>query len=192
MSSKLNLYSLILCGGQSRRMGTDKASLQYKGNSLLLHTTHLLKDAGINTVFSVGGDSHDIQDTKQFQGPGFATINAIQHVEHNTSTHFDGVVVLPVDMPLMQPHIIKQLIACSNKTNESGFFDFHPFPFIIRDPGAKIPKLTPLLAGKPPSIRAVLKAIGGVFFEVPSHSDTLFINVNEPQQWEKITSGPLA
>ena len=49
-STRPHVAGLVLAGGQSRRMGTDKSALVVDGLSMLDRATRALRDAGITTL----------------------------------------------------------------------------------------------------------------------------------------------
>jgi len=50
------LFGLVLGGGQSRRMGRDKASLAYHGKPQIVHAWELLREAGLQAYVSCRSD----------------------------------------------------------------------------------------------------------------------------------------
>jgi len=97
---------VILAGGASRRMGTDKAMLRVNDKSLLEITRRLLLDAGAKRIVVLGRSDidHGIADKYPGQGP---VVAAMQYLENQTigSKH----LFVPVDMPALSFEILRPL-----------------------------------------------------------------------------------
>ena len=52
----------VLCGGQSRRFGRDKATYVFNGTPLAKISLLALREAGASVVFSIGGDADALGD----------------------------------------------------------------------------------------------------------------------------------
>lgn len=80
----------VLCGGASRRMGADKATLVVDGRAMACRVADELRDAGAAEVFAVGGDAAALRalglrvvaDEEPGQGPFPATLTALRAAEH--------------------------------------------------------------------------------------------------------------
>ena len=53
MNSKTSLLGVVLCGGESKRMGSDKGLLQLNGATWAEHIANKLKAQGLPVVFSI-------------------------------------------------------------------------------------------------------------------------------------------
>jgi molybdopterin-guanine dinucleotide biosynthesis protein A len=66
----------VLCGGASRRMGSDKATMQVAGVAMARRVADALTAAGCARVFAIGGEAADLTDLgleyieDQFPGEG--------------------------------------------------------------------------------------------------------------------------
>ena len=93
----MTLTGAIFCGGQSSRMGRDKASLELSGRPMVLWVETAMREAGIERIYTVGGQTHSglpsLPDSQPHAGPLSALIDAIEA--------FGDVFVCPCDVPLI-------------------------------------------------------------------------------------------
>src|SRR5690348_14599122 len=92
MSTPAAMSGFVLAGGRSRRMGRDKALLEWRGGTLLQHMTGLLATV-CNPVLVVGRD--ELPDLVPGLGPVGGIVTALKH----TVTRFNLVVA--VDLPFL-------------------------------------------------------------------------------------------
>ncbi|WP_417493353.1 molybdenum cofactor guanylyltransferase [Maricaulis sp.] len=103
------LAGLILAGGRSERMGQDKAELAWRGQTLLARARALLLATGI-TAIHVGGrpqEADGLPDSQPHAGPARAIIDAACLLHER----YDSLLVIPVDMPLLEPRQLAPLLA---------------------------------------------------------------------------------
>lgn len=132
-----NLYGLVLCGGQSSRMGTDKGLIQHRENSWLDNTHALLKSLPVEDVFvSINADQVTQYQKKDYnyiidglfaKGPLNGLLSA--HVEHPRKDFF----VLACDMQLMNTETLLPLHVSYEKHN------LHCDAFIYKNEGYSEP-----------------------------------------------------
>lgn len=118
---------LILAGGQSRRMGQDKALLEWRGASLLSHARSLLRAAGIGDIHA-GGRPEEIDglpDSVPHAGPARAILDAARLL----CGHYDSLLVIPVDMPLLGRDQLLPLLTAS--PGEARHWEGQPLPALV-------------------------------------------------------------
>src|SRR5215207_2671871 len=98
MPSRSSTNGFILAGGQSRRMGTDKATLKWGETSLLDHMLQLLSTVA-DRVSVVGRGN--FPDAIAGKGPLGGILTALQ------TTDSDFNLFLAVDLPLLTPDFLK-------------------------------------------------------------------------------------
>lgn len=109
-----NLIGLVLCGGLSTRMGTDKGMIQGKHASWAEETEAKLNLLGLEAVFSVNANQFEpysilfqpktcVVDSLKIPGP----LNGILST-HLRFTHKD-LLVIACDMPFMNQSTLKAL-----------------------------------------------------------------------------------
>lgn len=116
---------IVLAGGQSSRMGQDKAGLPWGSHTLLEQARSQLLQAGATRVVICGrsGTEDAVPDAEAGQGPLAALAQLAPQLE-------DGIVVIvPVDMPLLSPELLQQLAAADS---ECAAFDLHPLPMRLQ------------------------------------------------------------
>ncbi|CAN5590798.1 molybdenum cofactor guanylyltransferase [soil metagenome] len=109
-TAKQEISAAVLAGGQSRRMGTDKALLQLGGVPLLARAIHAIS-AVSNDVFVIG-------DRPAYHGfgvsvvadafPDTGTLGGIATALRNAKR--DYVLVVACDMPLLNVDLLQSLV----------------------------------------------------------------------------------
>lgn len=100
----------ILAGGQARRMGSDKALVDFRGRPMIQQVSAALTTAGLD-VLVVGRKSatvgaRAIPDAPGWgSGPAVGLLTALQHLEAQ------AVFLVAVDQPLLQPETVIHLLA---------------------------------------------------------------------------------
>ena len=110
--SKNSFAAVVLCGGQSRRMGSDKAFLPYQGQALYKNQLDFLRRFGPAQVMLSGRrgvaypDAAEIVlDAPGSNGPVAGLAAALENCRH------PHLLVLAVDMPKASSDLIEALLA---------------------------------------------------------------------------------
>ena len=125
MNSSTTLYGLILSGGQSTRMGEDKALLKYKNKNQLAIAYELLEKFCAKTFVSVSQANKTeatrqsfplIEDVYEFGGPFNGIASAF-------AKHPDTAwLVIACDLPLLTEATLEQLIQNRQALSEATAF----------------------------------------------------------------------
>jgi molybdenum cofactor cytidylyltransferase len=119
MANQLVVDGIILAAGASSRMGEPKPLLEVDGVPFLERAIKLLRAAGCRYVLAVVNDSDDwITRLADANGAavvindnaGSEQIDSLRLGIANLPDGYDGVLVLPVDFPRVQPETIKTLL----------------------------------------------------------------------------------
>ena len=99
--------AIVLVGGASTRMGTDKASLVVDGITMLGRVRNAVEAAGIRSVVIVGGDH--VPDAPGGGGPLAGIVGGWRYLLAE-GVDPDPVVVLSCDLPSLAPAVIEALV----------------------------------------------------------------------------------
>lgn len=122
------LLGLVLCGGQSKRMGTDKGMIQGKAESWAQETAAKLINTGLGAVYSINtlqiitysaeiSSTLLICDSLELPGPLNGILSAHQRYPDT------DLFVLACDMPLMNVATLNRLAeAYKNKPKYGVYF----------------------------------------------------------------------
>lgn len=184
---------LVLAGGRSSRMGTDKAFLQWRGRTLLEWAVERLEEVvGVGRVIvsGKGMGEHSVADQVAELGPlgGIATVS-------NGLPDNSRIMVVPVDMPLLQPDTLRVLRNTAAQgfletTSRAYFFEDRELPFAFRLDGevrSRLEKLCdPSVAPRLRSISAFLQALDAGAVLLPPQILGTFDNFNSREDWERL------
>ena len=195
-SRPFTLHAAVLAGGRSMRMQTDKRFLEIQGERLIDRALRLAQDSVRpynGEVFLCG----DVPGRKCMPDavPGLGPLSGLRSALKVVSPGYNAwLLVLPVDMPLLNETLLKNLIAeltIENKENyEAVCFDGFEMPCLLcitrRVQGAVEGLCQEEKSSSSRSIRALFGQIGARRLELPASFRPMMANVNLPSDWARI------
>lgn len=172
---------VVLAGGRSRRMGRDKALLEWQGRSLLEHAIARFETAGIPQIRVSGArpEHAGIPDAQINAGP-LAGLLAVAREYPDA-----WLVVVAVDMPRLPPAWLARLAgqrghACA------AYFQGAPLPLAFAANADTVARLQARLDDPhaPHSIQGWLAEIGAHMLPPPTSQADALANINTPAEWE--------
>lgn len=188
------LAAVILGAGESRRMGSPKALVTFHGISFTQHLVAATRHARVGaTRIVLGADADDIAG-KLGVDPAMIVVNrdwakgqlsSIQAAIWSLPESTEGMILCPVDHPLVSGNLVSQLI---KQFDESGklialpaFHGRRGHPVIFR---ASL--YAELLAASPEiGARQVVWNHAEEIVEVPTEEEGVILNLNDPEGLKK-------
>ncbi len=177
------MLGVVLAGGRSRRMGQDKSQLTLpNGLTQAEHAEQLLYQAGCSQVVICGPHPGWLPDRLPHLGP----LGAIETVMHKMRP--DKMLVIPVDMPMLTPALLRRLRTRPPKGKARIFRGF-PLPILLSvTPECK--KIIRRLLEQPEpgkrSLKTLLEHIDYTELKISEIEQKQLQNINTPEQWEEI------
>ena len=105
-----SLTGIILAGGKSSRMGTDKAFLIYNNKTFIEHVIEALKPSVSDIIISANTEVYSSLGYKVYNDsiPNCGPLGGIYTALSNSKSEKN--IVISCDMPLVNAHLIKYLI----------------------------------------------------------------------------------
>ncbi|MBL3810183.1 NTP transferase domain-containing protein [Alteromonas macleodii] len=133
--SKVNttLIGLVLAGGQSRRMGQDKALMRYQGRTLIDNASLLLQSASCDKVLISRNAPGFLNDKIEDAGPlsgVHAVLDALSQFDNHNGNPCE-LLVLPVDMPQMTPELLRILVSRGREAEKACYVEKRFLPFYL-------------------------------------------------------------
>lgn len=192
-SATKHILGVVLAGGQSSRMNTDKATLCINGVSNLERALETLNNCDVNDVVVSGShiEEKHIKDLYPNGGP-LSGIFSVLLTTKESKDKPSALLIMPVDMPLLTPKLLNTLIQQGINNNTACCYQSYNLPIYIPVTG----KLTEFLTNeflserftkynKGPSFNHLLKHIGCQF--ITTSDVGLLANANTPEQWNNIS-----
>ena len=113
--SNPNITGIILAGGKSSRMGTDKGLIPFKGKALIHYAEEILKTFCGQIIISSNSSNYDflgypvVKDIYPNSGPMGGIYSALCHSKTDLN------IVISCDMPFINEGLIKDLISSADK-----------------------------------------------------------------------------
>lgn len=173
----LEWRAVLLAGGRSSRMGTDKALLPWGTGTLLAHMHARLREAGARDVVVSGHrpDLDGIPDVQPDTGPMGALAQLAPRLQ-------DGAwLVVPVDMPLLSADLMDALLSAEAAC---ACVEGHTLPMALRiDVGVRaVLQEIGGRAGRERSLRALQQCVTTAQLPVSAWAPVLR-NCNTPDDW---------
>lgn len=186
-------YGLILAGGLSSRMGTDKAQLHRNGQTMLEYSQALLESLGLEVLIS--GRDQGIPDLFPELGPLVGIYTAVKHCE-SENLDIDAMLIIPVDMPLLTHQLLQKLVYVGGEAGTATCYADCYLPLYLpvnnevrcyleqvfeeREDGKEVNQTSPKKS--PRSIKRMLAKLNAN--ELPVEDAQILSNVNTPDEWD--------
>ena len=178
----MRVTGVVLTGGASRRMGTDKALVEVDGVAMAFRVAAALAEGGCDPVVCQGGDAESLAalgmtvlvDTRPGGGPVAGILDAL------SAAGAGSVVVCACDLPWLDGTTVKDLIAVADARPDADVVvacdAAGPHLAGVWRPGSR-QLLEALVAGGIRSYRGALERLTTVHVDVPP---AVVANVNSP------------
>lgn len=173
---------VVLAGGKSSRMGTDKALLTLNNQSMLERSVAILDELGAAKVMVCRNEfaTGYLPDIYPDLGP----LSGIHAAIFETDL---PILVIPVDMPLLSSETLSPLLKAGLISQSTCHFQHHPMPIFIpnnKEVRAYLENTLSSFKGDKSkvSIKRLVSYLGSVVLTL-EQEDSL-ANANTPEQWQ--------
>ena len=176
------ITGLVLAGGRSSRMGTNKALLEINGETLLNRAVRLLELSGCKEVF-ISGDYYG-----QRSVPDRAQLGPLAGIAAGLDVcKTEKLLILPVDMPYMTSELLQLLMRFTFAGNGISYADAQ-FPLLLLNNDVNREILAGLLAPETPANQRSMHQFchAALIIELPISPkyQYCFENTNTPEEWQ--------
>ena len=199
------IAAVILAAGHSSRVGRSKALLPHRdgGTSLVRHAITQAKSAGLKTVIVVGreGDAELEREVAVAGGTFIAnpepdrgqlsSLLAALDALGSDELIVDGVLVLPVDVPLVSGGVLRAVVLAAEGTAapivRAAHHGVHGHPVVFkREIFDELRAADPALGAK-----AVVRADPARVVDVEVNDPAVLADVDTPADYERLFGRPL-
>lgn len=183
-TAPIDCLGIILAGGQSSRMGENKAQLTLNDSTMLEHCQQLLKHCHLQNIVVSGENNGGVADLVNEGGPLAGIYSIIK--KYNPKS----ILVLPIDMPFIHhKHLLElklkgSLSARSAHYNDSSLPAFIPVNAFLTDfLQQQFTSDNFVATNRGPSFKQVFKMTNALTLTIDD-KQALF-NTNTPEQWQQ-------
>lgn len=176
---------VLLAGGQSSRMGRDKALLDWRGQPLIAHQLATLHAAGVDEL-RVSGERPAYRGVADIE-PQLGPVGGLVSVAASVASECD-LLVIPVDMPRLSAALLARLRTEQASARSLRFVD-HVLPWRLRLDAASratVQALAQSVESRARSLRALQAAMATEVLALSEDEAAQLIDCNTPAQWNEV------
>ena len=181
-----NISAIVLSGGRSSRMGTDKCELEYEGQTLINYQIGKIKRIGIEDIIASGYrgkmcDAKVVED-EIMKGPLSGILKGLMAIKN------DRAFVISVDVPLVKIESIKKIIDYSfEKDLDMAMIKHNGNKELLMGIYKKslVENIKKVLEGDNYSIMRLADTVKYGFLDL-NDDDSFYLNVNNKDDYNKL------
>ena len=176
---------LVLAGGQSSRMGQDKALFQWQGLPLYQHMAKQLDRAGARRIW-INRFADNTPESKTWLRdilPGRGPLSGIHAALEVTEAK--ALIVVPVDMPLLKPEHLATLIAHSDGIHPVEY-NHYSLPMLLPTNKRVCEAVEQAIHSqnhKDYALWRLMEKLNSIRLTEPTDHQLAFANTNTPEEW---------
>ncbi len=203
----LNIKGVVLAGGESSRMGRDKAQLKRDHRDMFSYTVEQLSNMELNGIV-LSRSSNQLKNSAQTTKTGNVTqivrlspLPVIEDVIEDNRPKLGplggiysvaqlvksaAILIVPIDMPMLSTDDLTRLALVGSQFHKPVYFENHYLPLYLPLNEQTRTYLEQVVSGKIKnrSVRGLCNHFGGIPLQAPN-SERLH-NTNTPQQWQAV------
>lgn len=191
------IAATILAAGESSRMGSPKALLQYRGRTFLETILRILQTLGLHSYVAVSRNTHIMLENHDLSGVTIVTnrelaagpIGSIRaSIRAIEGRSYDGLLVWPVDLPHVSEDTIRAMIDRFQHEQDTTHIVVPSFQSKRGHPVIFGNGLFEELLQVPDSIgaRAVVRSDPGRVVQVPVADPAIVDQINTPEEYRAL------
>ena len=188
----MNITGILLAGGKSSRMGTEKGMIRIHDRELMSFPLNALESVCDQIMISTCNDTfkyHDYQVVCD-EIPGLGPLGGIFTCLKKSASEIN--LVLSYDMPFVTPDLLKYIIShsCEYEITAPSLKDQLPEPLCTVYMKSTIPAIQKSVRKKNYKVNDLFSVASFnhliIDNTLPFYNPYLFYNVNKPEEFEKI------
>lgn len=181
LNQQSKVMGVVLAGGKSSRMGSDKAALYWQDKTFLQHAIRTLQETSVVDVIVSGRDQENgVIDDIQNMGP-FGGIRTVMN--RQAYGRYSGFLFIPVDMPLLTASSLNRLIETGVNQHQPSYYQNSYLPLFLPNAKPVLDYLNSVNAKNNLSIKGLLAEFDTA---VVSTEETVFLtNINNRSDWTR-------
>ncbi len=193
----LNIKGVVLAGGESSRMGRDKAQLKRDHRDMFSYTVEQLSNMEINGIVLSRSANQLVETKKNTQVVQLSPLPVIEDIYpklgplggiHSVAqiVKSAAILIVPIDMPMLSTDDLTRLALVGSQFHKPVYFENNYLPLYLPLNGQTRTYLEQVVSGKIKnrSVRGLCNHFGGIPLQAPN-SDRLH-NTNTPEQWQAV------
>ncbi len=184
---KNNCLGIILAGGQSSRMGCDKAYVKLHNKTFYFHMEKLLLDVQLSSICISGKPlgEKSVEDVISNLGP----LSGIYSVANSEiAKQYQYLLIVPIDMPLLNVSVIETLLSNING-NDAICYQDHYLPLLIKKDSSFMKQLQWFMyqPSYSLSIKNFLNCLSTKYIKIAQDQQPCFKNINTIDDLKYVT-----
>ncbi|MCB9014065.1 MAG: molybdenum cofactor guanylyltransferase [Bacteroidales bacterium] len=190
MSENLTLSGILLAGGKSSRMGTDKAFIPYENRFLYEYSLKILENFCSEIIISSSDNRFKATQYKCYpdEQPGLGPITGLYTCLKRIKN--DSALVLPCDLPFINRETVQYLIAQkgSNEITVALNHDQKAEPLVGIYSRSLLPLLEKMIREQNFKMQNLLRIASAKLISIPDVPVNAFRNINTREDLDRIST----
>lgn len=176
-------FAILLAGGKSSRMQSDKALLEIAGSTLLGFQKDRLASVADNIIISRNdGNKSHVQDTVAQYGPLAGIHACLKHIKNTSMKLSADIIIMPIDMPMVSKALLDNLTQYGQMHHKVCYYENNFLPIYLPNVDHALQVLDDMIQNEQRLLNTFLEKMDAEDLECMDAES--LANANTPMQWK--------